>query len=267
MTDGFDIFYRRWKTVGEAQRAVVCIHGLPGQSEQFALIGRDFAAQGTEVYAIDLRGFGSSVEEGLARGDTKDVKRHLQDLDEVVGEIRKNHPGKHVFMLGHSVGCNYALWFVASHRDTLEGLILVAPAIKRTSKIPAMDLLPFLLALVLAPKKTYDLRRVIADDVKKSNEFKVIFDDPMIPTRVSVRYLGGTRPLLDKVLSNASRTEEPTLIIQGDADKWVQPSGATQLLETLPAKDKSLRSFPGADHFFFDLLLPDLASQSDSEKR
>jgi len=267
MTDGFGIFYRRWRPVGEAERALVCIHGLPGQSAQFDLIGQGLAARGTEVYAIDLRGFGNSVEDGLERGDTKDFDRHLQDIDEVVGQVRKNHPGKRLFVLGYSVGGNYALWYAAGHPDSVDGLILVAPAIRRNSNIAAKDLLPFLFAVAFTPAKQFEMRALLTEEIKKSDETELLFGDPLIPKRLSARYLSGTRPLFTKALGNASRVGEPTLILQGDRDIWVQPIGAKELFEALTVKDKSLRTLQGADHDFFKMFLPELASGNNQANR
>jgi dienelactone hydrolase len=55
MTDGFDLFCRHWKAVGESGKSVVCIHGIGGHSEVFRVMGQDLAEDGIEVYALDLR--------------------------------------------------------------------------------------------------------------------------------------------------------------------------------------------------------------------
>jgi len=55
-------------------------------------MGQELAADGAEVYALDLRGFENSKEEGLSRGDTRNFKRHLKDVNEVVDFVRKSHP-------------------------------------------------------------------------------------------------------------------------------------------------------------------------------
>lgn len=92
MTDGFSIFCRRWTAVGEIKKSIICIHGIGGHSGFFRVVGQDLAGDGFEVYALDLRGFGNSKEEALPRGDTSDFNRHLQDVDEVVGFVRKKTP-------------------------------------------------------------------------------------------------------------------------------------------------------------------------------
>ncbi len=39
MADDFNLFYRRWKAIGEVQRTVVCIHGSGLNSGCFKFLG------------------------------------------------------------------------------------------------------------------------------------------------------------------------------------------------------------------------------------
>lgn len=149
MTDGVDLFYRHWKALGEVRRVVVCIHGIGEHSGFFRIIGQNLASDdGAEVYAIDLRGFGNSKEEGLPIGDTSDFKKYLQDVAEVVAYIRKNHPGKKLFMFGHSMGGLHALWYAANDPNSPDGLILAGSSIARHSSIGKVSVkeLPFLVS-------------------------------------------------------------------------------------------------------------------------
>jgi len=170
MSDGFDLFYRRWKAIGEVERSVICIHGIGCHSEFFRVMGQDLAADGAEVCALDLRGFGNSKEETLPRGDTSDFKRHLEDVKEVVDFVRKSHPGKKVYMFGHSLGGCYALWYAADHPDSLDGIILAAPAVVLGPKISRRDYIRFLFLLLFAPKTMYEPHKTLPPDERKSEE-------------------------------------------------------------------------------------------------
>jgi len=70
-----------------------------------------------------------------------------------------------------------------------------------------------------------------------------------------------------KALQNASRIEKPTLIIQGERDKIVLLSGAKRLFESLAAKDKSIQTFPDADHYFYHGLFLKVTEKHDPAKR
>jgi alpha-beta hydrolase superfamily lysophospholipase len=268
MTDGFNLFYRCWKTAGEVQSAVVCVHGLGANSEFFANLGEALTKDGIDVHALDLRGFGNSVEPGLARGDTSNFKRHLQDLDEAVTFIHQKHPEKKVFMLGHSLGCSYALWYAANHPDSLDGLILAAPPIQYATKAPTSFIIKGLFFLLFSPKKKLYEHQIMPESFRKSEEYKLLSENPLNSHEESTRYIiRGVGPLQNRVLKNASRTRTPTLIIQGEADVHVLPEGAKKLLERLAAEDKTLKTFPDADHRFYHLIFPKSDFQDDPAKR
>jgi len=269
MSDGFDLFCRHWKAVGRVKRSVVCIHGIGGHSEDFRVMGQDLAEDGIEVYALDLRGFANSKEEDLPRGDTSNFNRHLQDMDEVVNFVLKRHPKNKVYMFGYSLGVLYTLWYSAHHSDSLDGMILAAPAIKFLSaKMPRRDRIKFPFMLLFAPKMLYDSYKNWSQDEKESEEGKIILQDPLYTTKRSWRWYGGVRRMSDKALQNASQTKKPTLILVGEKDEPYIHDGAKQLLESLATKDKSIQTLPDADHLFYDaFLLGKTTTKYDPAKR
>jgi alpha-beta hydrolase superfamily lysophospholipase len=265
MSDGFNLFCRHWKAVGKAEKSVVCIHGIGCHSGFFRPIGQNLAASGVEVYALDLRGFGNSKEEGLPRGDARDFKRHLQDIDEAVGFVRQTNRSQKVYMFGHSLGGLYTLWYAANHSDALDGVMLAAPAIEIGLRQPPQKVgaePPF------TPETTIDMYEAWPPSLKESEEGKMWRQDSLSTTRFSWRWLDGTRILMDQeALQNASQIKKPILIIQGEADDLALPSGAKRLFESLAAENKSLRTFPGADHWFYHAIFPKVTTKYGSEKR
>jgi alpha-beta hydrolase superfamily lysophospholipase len=269
MTDGFELFYRRWLGTGEAKKVIIGHHGIGLNSEYLRLIGQDLAREGYAFYATDLRGFGNSKEEGLPIGDVRDFKRQLQDLDEVVRQVHKAHPGKRLFMLGHSLGGSYTLWYAAHHSETLDGLILLAPAIISTTTIPRKDLLLFLFALPFSPGKQLDFASLWIKEVRRSGELRSQTEDPLVAKGLSVRFLNGVRSVvgLKNSAQNARKIEEATLVLQGDADNVNVPDGARKLMEDLATKDKTLKTFPAADHFFYQTIATKPSARYDRAKQ
>ena len=268
MSDGFEPFYRHWRPVGGARRAVLCMHGIEVHSGAFRFLGEELAADGTEVYAMDRRGFGNSTEEGLPRGDTRDFKRHLEDVNEAVGYIHKNHPGKKLFMLGHSLGTFYTLWYVAGHPNMLDGVILVAPPVDSGVKLPTVDAVRFPFLLLFRPRTMYGFVEKWPRAFRESEEHGLLTGDPLCTKEFSVRWLVSVqRKLANKALEYASRIEEPTLVVQGEQDIIALPNGAKKLMERLASKDKSLRTFPDADHWFYHALIPEKTAKYSPEQR
>jgi alpha-beta hydrolase superfamily lysophospholipase len=261
MTDGFSISCRHWPSRGVTNRTIIGIPGTSGNAEFFRPIGIELAAQGNEVYAADLRGFGNSVEKGLERGDTHNFKRHLKDLDEIVQHIRLNHTGK-LFMFGHSHGCAYTLWYAANHPDKLDGIILAAPpvTVSAGSKVPRSQYLMFALLLVFRPKTMYSFGKPDGPEELISN--------PLMAQRLSIRWLYGSKTnLVGPLLQNAARIQRPVLIVQGGEDTVALSEGAKTLFDTLGSNEKSIETFPSTDHFLYGALFPSLNYGDPIKKR
>lgn len=257
MTDGFNLFYRCWRASGEIKRVVVCIHGGGDHSGRFKVIGPKLAGDGNQVYALDLRGFGNSQEEGLPRGDTRDFKRHLQDIDETIGHMRRKHSSKKIYALGYSMGGCYTLWYAANHPDSLDGLVLAAPGIAVRALSTRKASIGLFLANLFAPRRTYDPYGSSFVEGRDPEDIKIALQDPLEASKLSFHYLANIKKtLMDRALENASHIQKPTLILQGEADVTAMPHGAKRLYESLRTKDKSIQIFPDATHWFFDTFSP-----------
>jgi len=254
MTDGFNLFYRCWRAGGEIKRVVVGIHGGGDHSGQFRLFGPQLASNGNQVYAFDLRGFGNSLEEGLPRGDTRDFERHLQDIDDAINCVKRNHPSKKVYVLGYSMGGCYALWYAAKHPDSLDGLVLVAPAIIVRVLSTRKTAIQLFFANLFMHRRMLDASKSSFVEGRDPEVIKLQLQDPFGTFKFSYGYIANIRKtLMDRALENASRIQKPTLILQGEADVTAVPYGARRLYESLKAKDKSFQTFPDADHRFYDV--------------
>ena len=141
----------------QAERVVIFFHGLEVHSGAFEFVGSELAREGSMVYGFDRRGMGNSKEPNLPRGDTENFERHLADLDEVVDEVRKNHPNKKLFIFGHSIGCAYALWYGAHYPEKIDGLILASPPVKTGFKVPFGDTLKLALSPAYHHHSMYNL--------------------------------------------------------------------------------------------------------------
>jgi alpha-beta hydrolase superfamily lysophospholipase len=266
MSDGFELFYRRWKGPEETTRIVVCLHGIDLHSGAFKFMGERLASEGIEVYALDYRGFGNSKEEGLERGDTRNFDRQLQDIIESLSQLRGTNPKAKVFMLGHSIGTTFTLWLAANHQDLIDGIILEAPPVKGNVRVSPFDLLKIALQANLSPRTRFDLLSRLPQSFQEKRR-KTIMEDPLCPKDYSVYWLYGvTRKLTGRMLYHGSRIRKPALVIYGEMDDEALPEGVKQLFERLASKDKMIRSFTDADHYLYDTAFIMLTPAYDSVK-
>lgn len=231
-SDGFSIAYRHWKAK-KSQRVVICIHGIGDYSGWFRNLAPELAAEGSEAYALDLRGFGESQQESSPRGHVGDFDRHLQDIDDFVRYFRSQHKDKPLYVLGHSLGGVYSLWYAANHPSAVDGLVLASPAV------------------------ICNLDNTCSDKDRDPEEIQIMLNDPLETWQLTADYLSKVKEvLLADVFGDASRIRIPTLILQGKADVTVKPSGAKQLFEAFTVADTALEFFDDAGHWFYDVLSP-----------
>lgn len=231
-------------------------------------MGPELANDNSEVYGFDRRGYGNSKEPDLPRGDTNSFERHLEDLNEVVEVVRRNHPGKRLFIFSHSIGCAYALWYAANYSQQIDGLILAAPPLEVGYKLPFLDTLEVVLSPVIHHHSMYNLIDKWPQPFKESEEYRFISEDELCTKEFGLGFLFDLQTkLVNKMLQNASKVEKPVLLIHGDADIIALPKSSVRIIEKLASEDKNLHKFIGADHWFYQSIIPRMSSKYDLEKK
>ncbi len=124
--DGTDLAYRHYAAATPAtDRIAIVVHGSAGSSRgAISVLCRALAARGVETYAVDMRGHGGSG----TRGDIAYLGQLEDDLADLVGIIRRDHPSAPLVLVGHSSGGGFALRVAGS---PIQGLftrtVLLAP--------------------------------------------------------------------------------------------------------------------------------------------
>ncbi len=268
MSDGFNLFCRHWYPSGDVKGVVIFLHGIEVHSGSFRFIGQQLQEAGFESFAIDRRGSGNSKEPNLPRGDTNDFDRHLADLGEFVDVLRAEHRQKTLVMFGHSIGCAYTLWYAAHKPEKLDGLVLASPPVENGFKLPAVDTFKVVVSPVVSPHSTYDFIDMWPQAFLQSEEYKLISEDELCTKTFGLGFLFNVQTkLANKMLQHASKIEKPVLIIHGDADIVACPNSSNQIIEKLSSQDKNLQLFPGADHWFYQSIIPTMSSKYSLEQK
>ncbi len=268
MSDGFNLFCRHWSALKEPEKIVIFFHGIEVHSGAFRFMGPELANANCEVYAFDRRGSGKSKEPNLPRGDTVNFERHLEDLNEVVETVQKNHLEKEILIFAHSIGCAYALWYATHYPEQITGLILASPPVEAGFKLPIQDTVKVALSPVISHHSMYNLINKWPLSFKESEEYKLISEDELCTKEFGLGFLFSLQTkIANKMLQNASKVEKPVLIIQGDADVIALPNGSKLIMEKLASKDKNLQVFQGADHWFYQSIIPTMSSKYSIEQK
>ena len=198
---------------------------------------------GLAVYAVDLRGRGSSDGERFYVDKFED---YVKDVEAVVNEARARESGLPLFLLGHSAGGVVSCLYTLDHQAELAGLICESFA----HELPAPH---FALAVFkglghLAPH-AHILHLPNERFSRDPKAVAAMNEDPLIshetqPTRTMAALVRADERLKKEFPSITL----PVLILHGTADQNTKPSGSQHFYDMVASVDKTLKLYEGGFH-------------------
>lgn len=116
-----------WRPVGEIKSVVQIAHGVAEHIERYEAFAAFLCENGIAVFANDHLGHGKSVNDETELGwfgESNGWHVVVGDMKKLHDIIRGKHPGKPVFLLGHSMGSFLARTYITLHPDDFHGVIL-----------------------------------------------------------------------------------------------------------------------------------------------
>jgi alpha-beta hydrolase superfamily lysophospholipase len=237
-----------------ANKKILCIHGYCCDARIFGYIGKELSKRGFDVYSIDLFGHGQS--DGL-KGDL-DFDNTIKALNEVITQIQSN---SRIFLLGHSLGCTYALWYARKYgKDCVDGMILMAPYIHIPRMKHAGDALPSLLKFIwlyfarqIIPNSRISATKVVRTSILRTSEVQYMMSDPEVNYHYSYRYIIDVLANRNKNVNTFSDIRVPILLLHGRNDTNIVPQVSIEFYKFLKNEDKSIKVLD-CDHWFYHAL-------------
>lgn len=245
---GCRIYTQNWQPSDEPKAVLILVHGLAEHSNRYVGIANYFTEQGYAVYALDHEGHGHS--QGL-RGYINSFDDFLTTLDQYLNNIANQHPGKKLFLVGHSMGGVISSAYLLEHQQKLAGCILSGAALATGDVIsPLQKVVLNTLSKVLPKLPVLQLEaNDVCHDPAVVEAYK---NDPHVFTgKIRVRLITEILRTADRVLKNAADISLPMLILHGGDDKMASPSGSEKLYAGISSSDKTLKIYPGLYHEIF----------------
>jgi alpha-beta hydrolase superfamily lysophospholipase len=243
--DGLHLCYRRWLPASDPLATVVIVHGLCEHGGRYATVAEKLCAHGYACYAPDLRGHGRSDGERLL---TAAFDNYLDDLELFLAQIVPQHPGRPLFLLGHSMGGAIVARLTLCRRPAIRGLILSAAALRIADNVfPVLRKLARLMSRVWPRLRLVRLgSRMLSRDPQVVADFR---SDPLVyhgkfPVRTGAEILDAAQGIQGQMES----IEVPLLILHGTGDRITDPRGSWELYTRARSADKTLRLYQGLYH-------------------
>lgn len=118
----------RQKSSIASDKAVLYVHGYNDYFFQYEL-GNNFANNGYNFYAVDLRKYGRSLMVGQTPFEVRDIKEYFEDINAIL-DIILSEGNKSVVLMGHSTGGLIASYYLAvedTRKYPITALILNSP--------------------------------------------------------------------------------------------------------------------------------------------
>lgn len=240
-----NIYYQAWLPDGEVKAVLFLVHGLGEHSGRYMNHVNHFVPLGYAIYGLDHLGHGKS------EGEREVIQRFTDYTDPltIYYKMVKNwQPGKPIFILGHSLGGLLACYYLLDHQEDFKGAIISAPLIKISDSISPMTITMGKILSFVAPKAGLlglDATGISCDP----KVVKAYVNDPLVfhgktPARLAAEMLKA----MQRVTAEVDNITLPFIVIQGGADKLVDPGGAQMLYDKAGSKDKTLEVYPGLFH-------------------
>lgn len=241
---GVPIFYQSWLPEnGVSRGVVVLVHGLGEHSGRYGNLVECLLPEGYGVYANDHQGFGRS---GGLRGHVERFMDYVADVRQTVDLAGREHPGRPIALFGHSMGGLIGLLYALEHPDTVQFLVISAPAL-RAETAPH---LVFLMRVMNLVRPTFTITRP-GDGSGISRDPEVVrafVEDPLYVPVSSARWAVEILSAQKQVMARAAELRLPLLMVQGTADTSVLPAATREFYERVSSPDKTLLEYEGYYH-------------------
>jgi alpha-beta hydrolase superfamily lysophospholipase len=243
------IYKQCWLPNGAVKAVLLTVHGLGEHSGRYMNVVNHFVPKGYAVYALDHIGHGKS--EG-ARANVERFSDFTVTLKTYFDMVRVAQPGKPIFLLGHSMGGLIASVYLLEHQADFKGAIISAPLAKISENTPPAAIAIGKIFSSLLP----GLGVLAVDATAVSSDPAVVTayaNDPLnfhgkVPARLAAEILS----TVARLNAAAATIRLPIILVQGSADKLVDPGGAQMIYDQATSTDKTIKFYEGYYHEVFN---------------
>lgn len=238
-----------WSDAGVTPKAVlVALHGGVQHGRVFDPLARKLAPEGFIVYAIDFRGHGQWLVKTKKRPKV-DYDGTVRDLIKVTEQLRAKYPLLPLYGVGESLGAAVTMKALSTKPKLFDGIILASAGVRPATRHHVSATFKSIGQGIATLGSTIDVTAHItgiSDDKRSSDE---MIGDPLGRRKSSVWSLLHTLNFLHAAHRAASSVDNvPVLVLQGEEDRIINPESTKELYWSLPAREKTLKTFPGVGH-------------------
>jgi alpha-beta hydrolase superfamily lysophospholipase len=238
------IMYRQWGRP-DNKAVLLLVHGLGAHSARWDAMAEFFARNAFSSYALELKGFG---ETKTTRGHIDSFGTYFNDIRTLRDIIVKENPAKKIYLVGESLGALIAFSVAAAEPSLFDGLVCIAPAFKARMTLPAAEYLKIVLALIVDPKRPFNMPFDPAMCTRDEGARKKMEDDQREHRLATAKLLFETVLAQTKSGRTGGNIHGPVLFLIPGEDKLTDSAAAVKIFRGLKTEDRTLIEYPGMYH-------------------
>lgn len=240
--DGVKLSIRIWRPVGLIRGSLLMIHGGCEHGGRYDHLRSQFQDAGWLVILPDHRGH------GLSGGNRTDVRTCQEYLDDLLMIQAKFCPGGRAdALLGHSFGGLLALR-LAEITQSPQAIVLSAPLLRLLHPVPKWKRWVGRVLLAIAPQTRFRTHINPRNMTRDSAFLEKRLADPLLLRSVTVRWFFAMQQELLLVWQHLDQVTCPVLILQGLADRTVDPTAVREFVQARDQRPTQCIEYPEHVH-------------------
>ena len=245
-SDNLKLHTVAWLPETDPKAVVIIVHGYAEHIGRYPHVADALVKAGYAVYGLDHRGHGKS--EGL-RAYFANFEDAVNDLRRYAEQVQAQHPGKKLFLYGHSMGSLIALSYTLRHQNELAGLAISGCAMNGDEIVPGVLIGVGQFVKSFAPTLPM-IPGLPSSELSTDLSVGEAYDqDPLVYRGLWRVGMGFWLIVVGRALrEKLAQLTLPLLIMHGEADKITPISGSRVVYERAQSPDKNQLTYPRMRH-------------------
>lgn len=116
----------KWNQVNKTDKVLIIVHGMAEHIKRYDYFATKLNENNILVYGYEVIGHGSTIKKKEDQGhwNKGDFDNNVDNINQLISYVKKEHPNLKVFLLGHSMGSFLTRRYLIKYGSNINGALL-----------------------------------------------------------------------------------------------------------------------------------------------